>query len=111
MAEPRLVSRRLHGDGQELFVVAFEVALQQSDHVTSRAHKILQFDSQMVARRIGEVLPHVEVPLGGQYRLVPERELNLFERRMAAMRQFSKCAAQIMRSDSDPQLLGIAAEQ
>ena len=63
----------------------------------------------MVARRIGEVLPHVEVPLGGQYRLVPERQLDLFERRMAAMRQFSKCAAQIMRSDSDSQLLGIAA--
>jgi hypothetical protein len=40
----------------------------------------------MVARRIAEVLPHVEVPLGGQYRLVPERELNLFQRGMTAMR-------------------------
>jgi hypothetical protein len=39
VAQPRLVSGRLHGDGQNLFVVAFEVALQQGDHVASRAHK------------------------------------------------------------------------
>ena len=42
------------------------------------------------------------------YRFVPKRQLDLFERRMAAMGQFSKCAAQIVRSDFDSQLLGIA---
>ncbi len=46
----------------------------------------------MVARRIGEVLPHVEVPLRGQYRFVPELQLDLFQRGMAAVRQFSKRA-------------------
>jgi hypothetical protein len=40
----------------------------------------------MVALRIGEVLTHVEVPLGGKVRFVPERQLDLFERRLAAMR-------------------------
>ncbi len=39
---------------------------------------------------------------------MPERQLDLFERRMAAMGQFSKCATQIMRSDVDPQFLGVA---
>jgi hypothetical protein len=39
MTEPRVVLGRLHGDGEELLVVAFEAALQQGDHVASRAHK------------------------------------------------------------------------
>jgi len=39
------------------------------------------------------VLPDVEIPLGGQNRFMPDRELNLFERRLAAMRGLSKYAA------------------
>ena len=62
----------------------------------------------MVAGRIGEALPNVKVALGSQYRLVPKGQLDLFERRMAAMRQFRKCATQIMGSEFDPQFLGMA---
>jgi len=43
----------------------------------------------MVAGRIGEFLPHVEIALGGQDRFVPERQLDLFERRLATMGRFS----------------------
>jgi hypothetical protein len=39
MAEPRFVRSRLHGDGQKLLVIAFEVTFEQSDYVTGRAHK------------------------------------------------------------------------
>ena len=39
MAEPRLMSRRLHGNGQEFLVVAFQVALEQRDDVAGCAHK------------------------------------------------------------------------
>jgi|HubBroStandDraft_4_1064222.scaffolds.fasta_scaffold1465062_1 hypothetical protein len=47
----------------------------------------------MVARRIGEALPHAEVPLGRQDGFEPERQLNLLDGRVTAVRQFGECAA------------------
>ncbi len=59
-------------------------------------------------RGIGEILSNIEAAFSGQYRFVPKRHPDLFERRMAAMGEFRKCTAQIVRSDCDSQLLGIA---
>ena len=62
----------------------------------------------MIAGGIGQVLPDAQIPFRGQDRIMPERQLDLLERRTASMRQFCERAAQIVRGDLDPKLFSIS---
>ena len=54
----------------------------------------------MVARRIGQILADAEIPFRGLDGRVAESDLNLFQRRAAAMRELGEAAAGIMRRET-----------
>jgi hypothetical protein len=55
-----------------------------------------QVDPEAVAGRIVEILPHPEIPLGGDDRGMTERELNLFESGASLVREFGEGAAEVV---------------
>lgn len=64
--------------------------------------------SQSVAGGVGEILADAEVAFGRQDGLVAERKLDLLKRRAAAVGELGEGATEVVGSNRQPELFGIA---
>jgi hypothetical protein len=82
---------------------------QSSFSASKRRH--VRVNAEVIAGRIHQILPHSQVALGGNDRLMAQTELNLFQGGPAFVRQFGIGAATVVGREAHSQALPVASDQ
>ena len=70
----------------------------------SKRHSLpLQFNPQVIAGRVGQVLPHTEIPFGGLDRLVAKGQLDLPDRNLSLVDELRKGATDVVGREFEPE--------